>query len=284
MEKLTYKEFIDNILNTRGRFACGDEYHERHHIIPKCMDGTNDEENLIDLFAREHFIAHKLLAKENPKNKKLVYAWWCMATTNGKHTDDAYKLTSEEYEEIRIMYSESVTGENNPMFGKTHSIETRRKISENHADVSGENNPNYGKSCSDETKQKLSELRKGKFTGEDNPFYGKKHTEESKQKISEKRKGKFIGENNPFYGKKHTEETKKKIGMSNSRGRSARARKVIRLFDLKVYDCLLDVMDDNKISKSTLIDRCKRQRDFMYYDEWIKQQESKEVTNELQAI
>ena len=56
---MTYIEFINDILNTRGRFACGDEYHERHHIIPKCMDGSNNEDNLIDLFAREHFVAHK---------------------------------------------------------------------------------------------------------------------------------------------------------------------------------------------------------------------------------
>jgi hypothetical protein len=32
---MTYQEFIDNILNTRGRFSCGNEYHERHHIKPK---------------------------------------------------------------------------------------------------------------------------------------------------------------------------------------------------------------------------------------------------------
>lgn len=31
---LTYKQFIDNILRTRGRFNCGEEYHERHHILP----------------------------------------------------------------------------------------------------------------------------------------------------------------------------------------------------------------------------------------------------------
>lgn len=42
---LTYKQFIDNILQTRGRFNCGEEYHEHHHILPKCVGGTNDEEN-----------------------------------------------------------------------------------------------------------------------------------------------------------------------------------------------------------------------------------------------
>ena len=34
MKNITYKEFIQNILDTRGRFGCGDEYHEKHHIIP----------------------------------------------------------------------------------------------------------------------------------------------------------------------------------------------------------------------------------------------------------
>ena len=63
---MMYREFIDNILQTRGRFNCGDEYHERHHITPKCMSGANDENNLIDLFAREHFEAHRLLALDNP--------------------------------------------------------------------------------------------------------------------------------------------------------------------------------------------------------------------------
>ena len=76
---MTYIEFINNILNNRGRFNCGDEYHERHHILPKCMGGTNDNDNLIDLFAREHFEAHKILALENPDNRKLQLAYICMS-------------------------------------------------------------------------------------------------------------------------------------------------------------------------------------------------------------
>ena len=87
MENITYEEFIQNILDTRGRFACGDEYHERHHIIPKCMGGTNDKDNLIDLYAREHFEAHRLLALENPENEKLIYAWHMMAVVKDKNQD-----------------------------------------------------------------------------------------------------------------------------------------------------------------------------------------------------
>ena len=39
--EITYDEFINNILKSRGRFACGDEYHETHHITPKCIGGSN---------------------------------------------------------------------------------------------------------------------------------------------------------------------------------------------------------------------------------------------------
>jgi hypothetical protein len=42
------------------------------------------------------------------------------------------------------------------MKGKTHSLETKIKMRENHANMSGENNPMYGKSLSEETKRKIS--------------------------------------------------------------------------------------------------------------------------------
>lgn len=34
-----YQNYIMQILNTRGCFGCGEEYHERHHIVPRCMGG-----------------------------------------------------------------------------------------------------------------------------------------------------------------------------------------------------------------------------------------------------
>ena len=118
----TYEQFIQNILDTRGRFACGDEYHERHHIIPKCMDGSDEEENLIDLLAREHFVAHKLLALENPNNDKLAYAWNRMC--NSKNGD--YHITAEEYEKARIAFARFASESKK---GKPRSKETCDKLS-----------------------------------------------------------------------------------------------------------------------------------------------------------
>ena len=92
---MKYQEFINNILQTRGRLITSNEYYEKHHIIPRCKNGSDNEENLIDLFAREHFIAHKLLAEENPQNYQLKYAYWNMCQCSGKDCQDKYIPTPE---------------------------------------------------------------------------------------------------------------------------------------------------------------------------------------------
>ena len=202
----TYDEFINNILNTRGRFSCGDEYHERHHIIPKCCGGTNAKDNLIDLYAKEHFIAHKLLAEEHPDNKKLVYAWWCMSVQTNEYTKERYKITAEEYEAAKEMYSKVLSednlGENNPMYGKHHSEETRLRWSKLRRGKNiGQDNPNYGRSHSEDARKKISVAKSNpsKEVREKISKAAKKRLEDPKErkKIGESRKGKYVGENHP---------------------------------------------------------------------------------------
>ena len=43
--------------------VCPDGYVERHHILPKALGGSDDSSNLVALTAKEHFLAHVLLAK-----------------------------------------------------------------------------------------------------------------------------------------------------------------------------------------------------------------------------
>ena len=186
--EVTYEEFINNILETRGRNGCGEEYHETHHIVPKCMGGSNDEDNLIDLFAREHFEAHRQLALENPENEKLTYAWWCMSVQTNEYTKERYKITAEEYEEARKFCS---------------NIRSKSII--------GKNNPNYGHRWSDDQKKKLSNLMSGK----NGSFYGKRHTEETKTKIRESNKGKIV-----------SDETRRKISESRIGEKNPIARAV----------------------------------------------------------
>lgn len=188
---MTYNDFITDILNKRGRFVSDDEYHEKHHITPRCLNGTDDEDNLIDLYAREHFIAHKLLAEENPNNEKLTYAWWMMSNCLGTDEQARYELTPEEYESARIAFakirSEQSRGENNNFYGKHHTEETKAKMKEKHYDASGENNPMYGKGYL------LSGEKNGMYGvhryGESSPNYGNKWTEKQKQRMSQLKKG-----------------------------------------------------------------------------------------------
>ena len=71
----------------------------------------------------------------------------------------------------------------------------------------GENHPMYGKRHTEESKKNMSDAQKG----ENNGFYGKHHSEKSKRKMSSTRKG----ENHNLYGKHHSEETRRKIGIAN---------------------------------------------------------------------
>ncbi len=59
---MNYKQIYDNLI-TRSKSRVIECYSEKHHIIPKCLNGTDDVENLAILTGREHFIAHLLLAK-----------------------------------------------------------------------------------------------------------------------------------------------------------------------------------------------------------------------------
>lgn len=208
-----YQEFIQNILNTRGRFGCGDEYHERHHILPKCLGGLDNDENLIDLFAKEHFVAHRLLVLEHPDNNKLTYVWWMMSHIKDKN-QDRYELSAEEYEEAKIAHSivmkeRVITQETRDKLreinlGHEVSEVTRKKISDKAKERFADHmyNPLLGRRLSEEVRQKISQSNKGVQAGEKHPLFGTHHSEETKQKISEKARERLANpKNHPMYGR-----------------------------------------------------------------------------------
>ena len=221
---MNYQDFINNILNSRGRFNCGEKYHERHHIVPRCLGGTNDTNNLIDLFAKEHFIAHKLLAEENPNNHQLIQAYGAMAFVKGKG-QERYKLTPEEYELAREALSLSLKEKykdktKHPCYGTHLSDEHKKKISE----ANRRNQYCKGRILSEETKRKIG-------LANSNP------SEETRRKQSEAQKARNLkGDNNP------------------------RARKIIRLSDGKVYGCIKEAAEDNGIKYSTFKNQLRNNR------------------------
>ena len=67
-----HKIYNELISNRRLNPASG--YTENHHILPKCLGGSDDSENLVALTPEEHYVAHQLLVKMYPDNDSLIYA------------------------------------------------------------------------------------------------------------------------------------------------------------------------------------------------------------------
>jgi len=59
---------------------------ESHHIVPRCLGGTNDPSNLVQLTPHEHRLIHALLVKMHPKNRKLAWAANLMYSASCKHS------------------------------------------------------------------------------------------------------------------------------------------------------------------------------------------------------
>lgn len=141
---MTYNEFIQNIIDTRGQWNIPEgEHYENHHIVPRCMGGAPSKyrhetkhENLIWLYPEEHYRAHELLVRENPQNFGLLSAWEYMSG-DSQLTESEYKelkenlskLKSEKYKLKGNPHYGIHTNYNSPGFsGHKHSIESRDKI------------------------------------------------------------------------------------------------------------------------------------------------------------
>lgn len=100
--ELYYNVILQATLENRKKIK-GGTYYERHHIVPRCMGGSNEKENLVLLTAREHFLCHYYLIQIHPESKKLLYALWGMCNqVSGNNLRDYSNI--EEYSKI---YNES---------------------------------------------------------------------------------------------------------------------------------------------------------------------------------
>jgi NUMOD3 motif len=189
-----------------------DTYTERHHILPESLGGPNTADNLVDLTAREHFVCHWLLTKIYPTGEehwKMLNALRMMRAENPRQQRYKTKITGRVYANLKEEYakiqSEKNKGAGNGFYGKQHTDEARRRISE----------ANTGRKQTPEEKAKqikaitgrkrapfdevwLDKLSQAK-QGENNPRYGVEVTEETRKKIGDK-----------IRGRKHTEEEKKR--------------------------------------------------------------------------
>lgn len=103
------------------RVRTKETYYEKHHIIPKCLGGNNDKDNLVMLTAKEHFICHRLLCEIYPTNHQLIHAFWLMVNGyTSKSQQRSYKISSRLYERLKIKRRIALQTLNSSRKNKTH--------------------------------------------------------------------------------------------------------------------------------------------------------------------
>ena len=80
-------------------------YGEKHHIIPKCIGGLDEIENIVRLSAKEHFMAHAMLFKHY-KSPQLAFAWNSMRRISNNQKRN---LTSLDYRLLKTAFSSSMS-------------------------------------------------------------------------------------------------------------------------------------------------------------------------------
>jgi NUMOD3 motif len=134
-------------------------YYENHHIIPRCLNGNDNDENLVLLTAKEHYVCHKLLTYIYKGNRKIALAFQYM-TINKR----GYPISSRDYAYAReLIVSIPISEETRQkMKNRVFTEEHRKHMSEA---GSGEKNSMFG------------------LHGKDNPNFGSKRSYESRQKM-----------------------------------------------------------------------------------------------------
>jgi hypothetical protein len=194
-----------------------DGYKEVHHIKPKSMGGTNDPLNLVHLTAREHFIAHCILARIHGGTQ------W-LPVLHFKGANKAY-FNSRLYETARLKVSDMKKGCDPWNKGSAGGMwsEARKKAQKYvvHPGLSEETKAKHRKpkslehaenirkaklNQSEETRAKISAKHRGKKLSDETlekiriKKIGSTHSAETKQKMSL-----------AHTGRKHSEESKQKM-------------------------------------------------------------------------
>lgn len=201
-----YSRWYENLIQKAQLRRTIQGYKETHHIIPRSFGGSNSKINLVELTAREHYIAHALLWKMKFKGvygSKMAFAFNTFIskmTTKKRGIHHTYKISSRVYEIFRKHYSEMLkekyAKEGGTWVGRKHTEESKRLIGE---------------------KSKLKEFKRGP----DNPMWGKKQnvSAEGKAKRLEVQKANWA---DPVWKKQVLEKREE----SNKRPEVIAARKV----------------------------------------------------------
>lgn len=152
---MNYRAHYDRLMfRARGRVLVG--YRERHHVLPRCMGGTDAKDNLVELTPEEHYVAHQLLVKLYPSHEGLSYAAVCMAQkASGRR---AYGWLRGRYGSLlrgKAKTAEHRRNISTGQRGRPVSLATRARIA---ASL-------LGRSMSEKARQRMSAVRQGRKRG-----------------------------------------------------------------------------------------------------------------------
>lgn len=109
---MNYQKIYQALINrAKSRTLIG--YKETHHIVPRCMGGTDDHTNLVELTPEEHYVAHQLLVKIHTEDKRLLYAAVMMCSNRINN-----KLYGWIRRRLSAHQSMAMSGNGNNMFNK----------------------------------------------------------------------------------------------------------------------------------------------------------------------
>ena len=167
---MEHKRIYDQLIEKRKNDPLpDDQYGEVHHIVPKSEGGTDDPDNLVRLSAREHYVAHLLLARIYD-DFNMWCAVWMMSNDKRRH------ITSRQYDIARKNRSR-VMSRHMKRLAKNGRID-KWKYS------------HKGKPLSENAKTKLSQ----KMVGNKNGLGVHNISEEGRQKMGAAHKGKAVSE------------------------------------------------------------------------------------------
>lgn len=109
-------------------------YSEVHHIMPRSLNGSNHQTNLVTLTAREHYICHKLLVKmtSGRHRQRMSHAYWAMVTLI-KDNQHRY-MNSVIYESAKRVYAQLMSA-HNPMHDEAQKERMRNVNSNPHCNA-----------------------------------------------------------------------------------------------------------------------------------------------------
>lgn len=154
---------------------------------------------------------------------------------------------TEYNDKVRVFSKDTRLKMSNSAKGKVLSEETKKKIGIASSKIirpKGVNSPMYGKVHTEETKKLLSQRQLGLL----NHNFCKKASIETRIKMSNSKKG----NKNPRYGTKHSEETKLKIKINRKPSKTRLGKKVKDTFTGVIYLSAKDAAISNGINLSTL--------------------------------